>query len=292
MKEEQASSTAFTVVQGMLLTNIRPAYIGVLGEETEQACREILGASDEGRRRLKQLESPLFRTVAPLAERMMMPGFTLHYVLRKRFIEQTTEQALSEGYTQVVSLGAGFDTLEWRLHRKHPESTFIEIDHPATSQVKREALKGGDENLHLLAVDLAEHDLEQVLGECDAFDPTRRTLFICEGVLMYLPPEAVTGLFAALKSLSGPGTRFVFTAVAPTNSPNNNTGPLLKLYLMFKSEPLAWSLEQGEVEAFVNAQGYRLIDQANDLDLAPRYLGERAEGPFHRGEFLATAEAL
>ena len=291
MKKEQASSTAFTVVQGMLLVNLRPAYEGVLGDETEQACRRILGASEEGKRRLRQLENPLFRAAAPVAERLMMPGFTLHYVLRKRFIEETTRRALAEGYTQVVSLGAGFDTLEWRLHREHPETTFIEIDHPATSKVKHEALKGGGENLHLLAVDLAEHDLRKVLSECDAFDPERRTLFICEGVLMYLPPEAVTGLFAALKKLSGSATRFVFTAVAPTDSPNNNTGPLLKLYLMFKNEPLAWSLEQREVEAFVQAQGYKLVDRANDLDLAPRYLGDRAVGPFHRGEFLATAEA-
>lgn len=292
MKEQQASSTAFTVLQGVLLTAAKPAYAGLVAEENQAACREILAGSEEGRRRLKQLESPLFRAVAPVMERLMIPGFTLHYVLRKRFIEETALKALADGYTQVVSLGAGFDTLEWRLHRKHPEATFIEIDHPATSKVKREALKGGGDNLHLLAVDLAEHDLEQVLGECEAFDPERPTLYICEGVLMYLPPEAVTGLFAALKRLSGAGTRFVFTAVAPTDSPNNNTGPLLRLYLLFKSEPLAWSLEQAELQAFVEAQGYRLADQANDLELAPRHLGEGAVGPFHRGEFLATAEAL
>jgi methyltransferase (TIGR00027 family) len=279
------------VLLGILLTAARPAYAGLVPAETEAACREILSSSEEGRRRLRQLESPLYRAVAPLMERLALPGFTLHYVLRKRFIEEAARKALAEGYTQVVSLGAGFDTLEWRFHRRHPESTFIEIDHPATSAVKREALRGGGDNLHLLAVDLAEHDLEAVLGECPAFDPQRPTLYICEGVLMYLPPVAVAGLFAALKRLSGAGTRFVFTAVSPIGSPHNNTGPLLRLYLAVKGEPLAWNLEPTELEAFVGRQGYRLLDRADDSDLAPRYLSGPPAGPLHRGEFLALAEA-
>ncbi|GAB6041519.1 class I SAM-dependent methyltransferase [Endothiovibrio diazotrophicus] len=291
MKEEQASSTAFTVLQGILLTASKPIYAGVVAEEVEAAAREILAASEEGRRRLQQVESPLYRTLAPLAERLALPGFALHYVLRKRFIEEAALKALADGYTQVVSLGAGFDTLEWRLHRQHPEVTFIEIDHPATSAVKREALKVSGENLHLLAVDLAEHDLEAVLRDCTAFDPARPTLYICEGVLVYLPPDAVTGLFATLKRLSGAGTRFVFTAVSPIGSPRNNTGPLLRLYLALKNEPLAWNLEQADLEAFVTLQGYRLIDQANDADLAPRYLPGGPAGPLHQGEFLALAEA-
>lgn len=291
MKKEEASSTAYTVVQGILLTASRPAFSGLVPEETASACRRILSASEEGRRRLAQLEKPVFRSLAGFAESLAMPGFSLHYVLRKRFIEEAALQALAEGYSQVVSLGAGFDTLAWRLHAKHPEPVFIEIDHPATSAVKRDALKGGGGNLHVLAVDLAEHDLEEVLKSFAPFEAQRPTLYICEGVLPYLPPAAVEKLFSALKRLSGSGTRFVFTAVAPADSPNNNTGLLLKLYLKLLGEPLAFSLERADLAGFVARQGYRLLADAEDTDLAPRYLQGRTTGVLHRGEFLALTEA-
>lgn len=292
MKEEQASSTAFTVLQGMLLSAARPALDGLVSAEAEAACRRILGASDEGRKRLAQVQSPLFRTLAPIIERLLMPGISLHYPLRKRFIEESVRQALAAGYTQVINLGAGFDSLAWRLHSRFPAVTFIEIDHPATSKVKVQALDESGDNLHLLAVDLAEHDLESVLSQYPAFDSRRRTVFVCEGVLMYLPEAAVVGMFAALKRLNGAGTRFVFSAIPPQGSANDNTGVLLRLYLKFKSEPLAWHMERAQLTSFVGRQGYRVRDTADDSELFPRYLPGRHPGVLHRGEYLVDSEAL
>jgi len=292
MKQDQASSTAFTVLQGILLTAASRGGAEWVPDEIVAASRRILAASEEGRKRLAQVESPLFRTLAPFMENLMIPGLSRHYVLRKRFIEEATRAALAEGFTQVVSLGAGFDTLTWRFHSGHSDATFIEIDHPATSGIKRQALEERGDNLHLLAVDLAEHDLPQVLGGFAPFDGSRRTLFICEGVLPYLPPAAVEGLFAALKTLTGSGTRFVFTAVSSTDLPNNNTGLLLRLYLKYLGEPLAWNLERSELRGFVEAQGYRLLDDAEDADLARRYFPAGVSGVLHQGEFEALTEAL
>jgi len=40
----------------------------------------------------------------------------------------------------VINLGAGFDTLAYRLLQKYKEVNFIEIDHLATHKIKRDAL--------------------------------------------------------------------------------------------------------------------------------------------------------
>jgi methyltransferase (TIGR00027 family) len=293
MKEDSASSTAFTVLQGLLLSADSPAYGPLVSAETRAAGRHILSATPQGQKRLKQLASPVFRTLAPIAEKLLMPGISKHYVIRKTFFEKAARQAIADGYQQVINLGAGFDVLAWTLHTQAPQVTFIEIDHPATSAVKQQAVgNDGGANLHLLAVDLAENSLAAALGGFEPFRADVPTLFICEGVLMYLPLSAVQGLFAAIKDLTGARSRLAFTAVSPIGSSNNNTGWLLRTYLSLKSEPLAWTLEQSDLAAFVGAQGYALLDHGDTAALLARYLPQGAPGPHHRGEFMALAEAV
>jgi len=51
---------------------------------------------------------------------MMIPGLMIHYVLRKNAIEKFTRNAIQEGAEQIVNLGAGFDSLLYRLAHELP----------------------------------------------------------------------------------------------------------------------------------------------------------------------------
>ncbi|WP_375562641.1 class I SAM-dependent methyltransferase [Bernardetia sp. OM2101] len=290
MKEDKASSTAYTVLQGQLLSAINPAYKGLVSEETVIVGKQILNASAEGRKRLKQLNSKVTRFFAPLVEKILMPGITLHYVLRKQFIEDATCEGIKNGATQVVNLGAGFDTLAWRLHKKHPEVNFIEIDHPATNKQKAKALfDKSPTNLHLLPVDLSQEDTGKTLKNFPSFDSNRKTIFICEGVLMYLTESEVVSLFNTLKNVTNQPINFIFTCVEPIDSPNNNVGVLLRIYLKFKSEPLKWLLEQKNMKAFLDKQNYEINDIAATNQLKKRYLKNIKHGELHHGEYLVFA---
>lgn len=291
MKESEASSTAFTVLQGILYISENPAFASLVTEEHKAACRRILSSSPEGRRRLKQLESPVFRTLAPVMEKCMMPGITLHYPLRKKFIEEAATRALNDGFAQMVNIGAGFDTLFSRLHSQHPEVRFIELDHPASSAVKQESTKDRGDNLTMAPVDLSKTPLIEALKSLPEFDTQARTFYICEGVLMYLPLAAVNNLFDSIDKLTGKGSRLAFTAVAPMSSPNSNSTFALRLYLKFKSEPLDWALEREDLQSFLSSLDYSLLEDAEDHDLFEKYLPANTAKPnLHRGEFLALAE--
>lgn len=291
MKEDQASITAYTVLQGVLFTASQEGLGQLVPEATREACRKVLSASQEGRKRLAQLESGLFRTLAPVMEKAMLPGITLHYVLRKRYIRDAVLKAIEDGYTQVVNLGAGFDTLTWELHQTHPEVNFIELDHPATSAQKQKILTDEQaDNLHFLKVDFSKTDARTALSEYTGFDAERRTFFICEGVLMYLQQSDVERLFSGLMQLTAHPLRFVFTCVSPMSSPNSNCGWLLKLYLKVKSEPLNWEIEQADLPGFVAQQGYQLLDLSGTDQLKARYLSELKHGTLHRGEYLVLTE--
>src|SRR5262245_20363688 len=64
-----------------------------------------------------------------LAARILVP--------RTRFIEGRLEAAVHAGATQVVLLGAGFDSRGYRLQDLLGGSEVFEVDHPATQAMKR-----------------------------------------------------------------------------------------------------------------------------------------------------------
>src|SRR5436853_188733 len=61
-------------------------------------------------------------------ERKYIPGITAHVGLRKRWIEENVRNAINAGCSQVVVLGAGFDTLAYRLHQEYADVHWWEID--------------------------------------------------------------------------------------------------------------------------------------------------------------------
>ena len=195
---------------------------------------------------------------------------------------------------QVVNIGAGFDTLAWRLSGKMPLINFIEIDHPATSTEKVKALFDDSRdlpNLHFVAADLSKQNIQSVLGAYEGFDPKLKTLYICEGVLMYLEEESVEELFDALKNLSGTGTAFIFSCMEPTKSPKNNIRPLLHLYLSIKNERYNWYIREEELPDFTKKHGFTVIETANSDDYRERYLGNDKQLILHQGEYLALTVA-
>ncbi len=293
MKEHEASSTAFTVVQGILYTARNPQLSHLVTEEVKDVCTRILSASQEGQRRLRQLHSWWFTLAIPAMERLMMPGITLHYVLRKRCIEDYALQTLQEGATQVINLGAGFDTLAYRLSQQYPAVNFIEIDHPATHAAKVHALSSPEaalENLRFLPVDFTTQVLEEELRAFPGFSPDQPTLFIVEGVLMYLNENDVLQLFESLKRLVHRGIRVIFTFMEPMARHPESYGPLLKLYLTIKKESYFWSKEHEQIPEFLRGQDFAVQTVVSAQELKKRYLPPDYSGRLQEGEYLAEAE--
>lgn len=295
MKENEASSTAYSVLQGLLYVARQPRYAGLVSEETIAAGRRILGSTDLGRRRLAQLDSAMFRRTVPLIEALMVPGLTLHYALRKRFIEEHTLAAIDAGATQVINLGAGFDTLAWRLHERFPHVNFIEIDHPATNAAKAVALTeraSAASNLHMLAVDFTHQALEARLGDFADFKADRPTLYICEGVMAYLTVPEVTEMLRTLIALSPTAPpRLLCTCVEPMASPDNNTGPLLGIYLRIKGEALKWTIAHDQVAGFLAERDFVVDAIATHREFKRDYLAGLSHGTVHGGEFGVVAHA-
>ena len=66
------------------------------------AGRRMLAGSAQGTKYLWQIDTPWFRVLLQLMERSLLPGISLHYVMRKRFIEDCVRQSIDEGVRQIV----------------------------------------------------------------------------------------------------------------------------------------------------------------------------------------------
>lgn len=119
---------------------------------------------------------------------------------RQTFFDVAVDRYLT-GITQFVILGAGFDTRVYRLPKDKQVRSF-EVDTPATQAIKRQMLKkaGIDSTgVTFVTADFEKEDWLKRLVEA-GFDTGKPTLFLWEGVIVYLDREAAQ---ATLRKISG-----------------------------------------------------------------------------------------
>lgn len=119
---------------------------------------------------------------------------------RTRFFDAQVLAAVSAGIPQVVICGAGYDDRALRF--RSPGVRFFELDHPATQADKASRLRAIGTDLHsvvLAAADFRDDDVAAVLAAA-GHDASRPTLFMCEGLLIYLDQPVIGRLLTRLRS--------------------------------------------------------------------------------------------
>lgn len=134
-----------------------------------------------------------------------------HFVLRTRYFDDYLDAA---GHLQVVIMASGLDTRAYRLPWR-TGTTVFEIDLPDLLGFKQQALDALE----------ARPTCERVAVPCDlredwpkalfdaGFDPRVPTAWLLEGLLMFLPPDAVDQLMRLVGGLSAPGSRIALEHV-------------------------------------------------------------------------------
>lgn len=133
-------------------------------------------------------------------------------VIRTRFLDDLLLEASAAGVRQVVLLGAGMDSRAFRTD--WPEDTrLFEVDTAAPLDFKASVLRRERAVARCrritVAVDLRE-DWPGALAAA-GHDPALPTVWIAEGLLIYLPEDAVELLLARIGALSAAGSRMGLT---------------------------------------------------------------------------------
>ncbi|WP_157537392.1 class I SAM-dependent methyltransferase [Kitasatospora azatica] len=133
-------------------------------------------------------------------------------VIRTKFLDDLLQQACASGIRQVVLLGAGMDSRAFRMDwpegtRLFEVDTTVPLDFKA-SVLRQERAVARCERI-TVAVDLRE-DWPGALTAA-GHDPTVPTVWIAEGLLIYLPEDAVELLLARISARSAAGSRMGLT---------------------------------------------------------------------------------
>ncbi|MGV9400735.1 class I SAM-dependent methyltransferase [Streptomyces sp. NPDC003668] len=146
------------------------------------------------------------------AARRRRLAVSLSIVIRTKFLDDLLRQASASGVRQVVLLGAGMDSRAFRIN--WPDGTrLFEVDTAAPLDFKASVLRQERAVTRCeritVAVDLRE-DWPGALAAA-GHDPAVPTAWIAEGLLIYLPEEAVELLLARISAQSAAGSRLGLT---------------------------------------------------------------------------------
>jgi O-methyltransferase involved in polyketide biosynthesis len=139
------------------------------------------------------------------------PSLETYLLTRHRAIDVLLERAIEDGgITQVLEVACGLSPRGWRFTRQYGERlTYVEADLPEMAARKRRALErmgSLGERHRVVELDaLQEGAVAAVVGE---LEPSAGLAIVTEGLLGYLPRDAVLGMwrrFAAALSPFTPG---------------------------------------------------------------------------------------
>lgn len=139
------------------------------------------------------------------------PGPRLSGVVRTHVIDDLVRNAISNGCTQLVLLGAGYDTRATRLAEAASTQVF-EIDHPDTQTHKRKTLGATPAHVRYIPVDFERDSLAEALAGAGV-GPAKRSCVVWEGIFSYLSARAIDLTLAALIETCAPGSTVILTYV-------------------------------------------------------------------------------
>jgi methyltransferase (TIGR00027 family) len=202
------------------------------------------------------------------------PGLWASMNCRKRYIADKVNESLDD-IDAVVILGAGFDTLAYRLARKTRIPIF-EVDQPVNIARKTAAVRRvlGEQpvSVRLVPLDFEHDDVLDVLAGY-GHRPDSRTFFVWEAVTQYLSADAVDSTLKRLRQVTS-GSRLVFTYVRRDFIDGINLYGADALYRRFRQRRQLWQfgLAPQEVATFLAGYGWQLAEQAGPDLIMRRYV--------------------
>ena len=298
MKQNQPSATAYLVVESAVYLSKNPLVRALLQPGSIESSR-YFADSRKFKEKISYLakKNIFLRPIFNAVENAVIPGIQLHYTVRKRRLEEITLAALNDNFDQIVIFGAGFDTLALRLHKQFPDINFVEIDHPATQRAKKIAVENkklASGNLKFIALDIGQKNALEQLSDNKLFRKNVKTLYIAEGLLMYLTESENKNLFTFINQCSAENSRFAFTFMEPQQNGRiafRNSSKLVDVWLKRRGEPFRWSVLETEIENFLDEKDFSLEGLDNAKTFRRRYLTapELSKLPLAEGESLCVA---
>jgi len=204
--------------------------------------------------------------------------------LRTAAIDTAVRDAISDGATQLVILGAGYDGRAWRMPELAGVKVF-EVDHPATQGDKRAhltELPPATGIVTFVSIDFERESLGTVL-ERAGHNRSSPTCWIWEGVVMYLTRDAMRATLADVAGRSAPGS----TLIVNYHTAHRRFFARLMFRLIGEPQISAWTRE--EMAADLRSVGFVVREDSGMSDWNVRFA--QSKGKVERASYMRIAIA-
>jgi|SRR5665213_1020390 len=210
---------------------------------------------------------------------------------RTRFIDEHLARAVAGGASQVVILGAGFDTRAYRFAELLTDARVFEVDYRSTQQFKKrrveEVLGAAPANVVFVEIDFQRDKLEDLLRAA-GYRPGEKTFFIWEGVSMYLPESAVRETLRTVAALAPEGSSLTmdFTGASVIGLMNKFPAHTVHRFTRDWGEPWIFGVPEGREREFFRDCGLELREVVTFFGSGTRkrYLTRANGNPLGRGK--------
>jgi len=239
-----------------------------------------------------ELHARVARALAATEPRGFRARFDRAYLRRQSQITAVRTLGIDRvvretGAPQLVILGAGLDGRAWRMPEL-ADTLVLEVDHPDSQADKRErvaALTPKAREVRFLAVDLAREPLAEALAR-GGHDVALRTMWLWEGVVMYLTTVQVQATLRVMAERSAPGSRVSILYHSP-----HWMLKVVGLVVRSVGEPLRSAFTPSAMSALLATCGFEVVADASVQELSAALspeLGREAKMAGHLR--LVTAE--
>lgn len=207
-------------------------------------------------------------------------------IARTKYIDNLFENTATDTFSQVLILGAGFDSRAVRFHKQLAGARVFELDSGTTQLMKTlQYVKRGiivPDNVTFIPINF---EMESVTSKLEkvGFAKDAKTLLLIEGEVQYLKPELVRQTMASILGLTGTGSHLILEYGEAGMTDWQESGV----------EHLKFGLNEKVVDLFLAEASYRLLDRKDAKTLEKTYFTDtrgRVRNKVHGGQSILVAE--
>jgi len=273
MKEEKPTISAVPAAFFRALESIQPAKKRILHDP--YAAQFLGGISKVLLHTRFLISGRLLHKMVNLALSRIIPGGTNYVIVRTRYIDDCLTQCIEDGIEQLVIMGAGYDSRAFRFPALKDRVKVFEIDHPHGQSDKKEKvakISGAlPDHVTYVPVDFEKDKLDERLF-ASGYDKNAKTMFIWEGVTVYLTEEAVYQTLDFVADNSCKGSSIVFDYIYETVVDGRmKEGQSMRRQAEKVGVPFKFGIAEGTIEELLGERGFHKVIDMNAKSLENRY---------------------
>ena len=211
---------------------------------------------------------------------VFLPGLNEYMIARTAYFDRLFVDAFHNQTSQIVLLGAGYDTRAYRFANLNHGTRIYELDIASTQDRKRKCIKSARINVPELVTFVPINFNNQLLANelrKAGYQDHQKTLFIWEGVSYYLDPASVDRTFEFVRLAAHPESSIAFDYTVSISEENINEYYGVREFAQsmkehHANEDLLFSIDEGGIGSFLEQRGLKIVEHLDNEEIERKFL--------------------